>query len=80
MGEDLSRKVAEALDAYLLPVLPFGNSQEHQDFFGTVWLQPTTLRQALMDICRSLKSHGIRKILVMEWRVGTARQAVLEPL
>jgi len=70
MGGLLSRKVAEALDAYLLPVLPFSNSQEHQDFFGTVWLQPTTLRQVLMDVCRALKHHGIRKILVIESHGG----------
>lgn len=70
MGGYLSRKVAEALDAYLLPVLPFSNSQEHQDFFGTVWLQPTTLRQVVMDVCRALKHHGIRKVLVMECHGG----------
>jgi len=70
MGGVLARKVAEALDAYLLPVLPFSNSQEHQDFFGTVWLQPTTLRQVVMDVCRALKHHGIRKVLVMECHGG----------
>ena len=70
MAGVLSRKVAEELDAYLLPVLPFSNSQEHQDFFGTVWLQPTTLRQIVIDICRALKHHGIRKILVMECHGG----------
>jgi creatinine amidohydrolase len=70
MAGVLARGVAEALDAYLLPVLPFSNSQEHQDFFGTVWLQPTTLRQVIHDVCRSLKHHGIRKILVIEGHGG----------
>jgi len=70
MGGVIARRVAEALDAFLLPVLPFGNSQEHQDFFGTIWLQPTTLRQVVIDICRSLKHHGIRKVLVIDAHGG----------
>ena len=70
MGGVIARKVADALDAFLLPVLPFGNSQEHQDFFGTIWLQPTTLRQVVIDICGSLDHHGVRKVLVIDAHGG----------
>jgi creatinine amidohydrolase len=70
MGGHLARKIASELDAFLLPVMPFGNSQEHQDFFGTIWIQPATLAQVVKDVCRSLKHHGIRKVLVVDAHGG----------
>lgn len=70
MGDHIARKVAEKLDAFLLPVMPYGNSQEHQDFFGTIWLQPSTLALVFKDVCHSLKHHGIRKVLVINAHGG----------
>ena len=69
-GNVLGRRVAKALRAYLLPTLPFSNSQEHQDFMGTIWLQPATLAQVVKDVCVALKSHGIRKVLVVDAHGG----------
>lgn len=66
----LGRAVAEALDAYLLPALPFSNSQEHQDFMGTLWLQPATLAAVVKDLCAALKRHGIRKVLIVNAHGG----------
>ncbi len=70
MGGVIARQVAEALGAYLLPTLPFSNSQEHQDFMGTLWLQPATLAQIVKDLCAALKSHGIRKVVVLDAHGG----------
>ncbi len=69
-GNVLARRVADKLGAYLLPTLPFSNSQEHQDFMGTVWLQPATLAQVVKDVCAALKSHGIRKVVVIDAHGG----------
>ncbi len=69
-GNVLARRVADALGAYLLPTLPFSNSQEHQDFMGTIWLQPATLAQVVKDVCAALKSHGIRKVVVIDAHGG----------
>jgi creatinine amidohydrolase len=70
MGDHFSRRIAEKLDAYLLPTLPFSNSQEHQDFAGTVWLRPDTLAQVVRDLCTSLRHHGIRKVLILDHHGG----------
>ena len=70
MGGVMARRVAEELNAYLLPTMPFGNSQEHQDFMGTLWLQPATLAQVVKDLCAALKSHGIRKVVVIDAHGG----------
>ena len=66
----VARRIAERLNAYLLPALPFSNSQEHQDFKGTVWLQPATLGQVFKDIVASLRYHGFRKVVLVNGHGG----------
>jgi creatinine amidohydrolase len=68
--QEMARRIAEQLDAYLLPALPFGNSQEHQDFKGTVWLQPATLAQVVKDIVACLRHHGFRKVVLVNGHGG----------
>lgn len=68
--QEVARRIAEQLGAYLLPALPYGNSQEHQDFMGTVWLQPATLAQVVKDIVASLRHHGFRKVVLVNGHGG----------
>ena len=70
IAHHLSRLLAEKLNAFLLPVLPISNSQEHQDFFGTVWIQPDTLARVITDVCAALKHHGFRKIVILSVHGG----------
>ena len=70
MVQEVARRIAQKLDAYLLPALPFGNSQEHQDFKGTIWLQPATLAQVVKDIVASLQYHGFRKVVLVNGHGG----------
>ena len=67
---EMARRIAERLDAYLLPSLPFGNSQEHQDFRGTIWLQPATLAQVVKDIVACLAHHGFKKVVLVNGHGG----------
>ena len=67
---EMARRIAERLNAYLLPAMPYGNSQEHQDFKGTIWLQPATLAQVLKDIVASLQHHGFRKVVLVNGHGG----------
>ena len=70
IAKHLARLVAERLDAFLLPALPISNSQEHQDFMGTLWIGPATLAAVITDICAALKHHGFRKIVVLSGHGG----------
>lgn len=38
----------------ILPTLEFSRSQEHRDFFGTVYLTEETLEKVIFDICNSI--------------------------
>lgn len=77
MAEHLARMVAEKLGAFLLPAQPYGNSQEHQGFPGTVWISPTTLGLVVKDICQALKQQGFRKIVVIN---GHGANWILKPI
>ncbi len=68
--KDISERVAEKLDAYLLPPLPIGNCFEHTGTRGTVWMSPRTLYNVLEDIVLSLKESGFSKVLVLSGHGG----------
>ena len=69
-GELVARQVAERLDAFLLPGIPFGCSQAHTGFRGTVSLAPETLGAVVTDIAESLLEQGFRRIAVLNFHGG----------
>ena len=73
---DLARRIAEELDAFLVPALPFGMSECHKPTAGTVWLKPETLAAVLRDAVLSLYEQGLRKVLVLN---GHGGNLVLRP-
>ncbi|MBO5098965.1 MAG: creatininase family protein [Clostridia bacterium] len=66
-AEALARNVAEALDAFLLPVLPVSTCYEHkcEGKFGGVWMSPKTFYIMLQDIIHSLKSQGFKRVILI---------------
>ncbi|MFP3904008.1 MAG: creatininase family protein [Armatimonadota bacterium] len=58
------RKLAERLDAFYVPAMPFGTAWEHQRFPGTISLRPETLAAVLRDIVMALREHGFRRIVL----------------
>ena len=68
---EIAERVAEKLgDCYLLPAIPFSNSQEHLEFSGTVSIRPSTLAQMIRDIVLSLYLHGIKKVIIVSGHGG----------
>ncbi|MEW6358004.1 MAG: creatininase family protein [Planctomycetota bacterium] len=64
------RMIAEKLNAYLLPALPFSNSQEHLDFKGSVSIRPPTLAVVVEEIILSLAHQGFRKFVILSTHGG----------
>lgn len=69
----LNRALA-ALDpnipAYALPVLPYGKSNEHLGFPGTMSLSATTLLAMVMEIGESVYRAGFRRLILMNGHGG----------
>lgn len=73
---EISRRVAQELDALLLPAIPYSMSECHGLMPGTVWLKPTTLSAVLRDVARAVREQGIPTLLVLN---GHGGNFVLEP-
>lgn len=70
IAEAFARRLAEELDAYLLPVLAFSSSIEHRDSKGTVYLKADTLALVVRDICESLAYSGYSRIVLVNAHGG----------
>lgn len=67
-----AERLAAALgeQALLCPLVPYGLSDHHMAFAGTVTLRPSTFRGIILDIAESLREHGIDKIVVVNGHGG----------
>ncbi|MBC8235079.1 creatininase family protein [bacterium] len=70
IADKIAQKLGERLNAYVLPALAYGNSQEHMRFPGTITLRPHTLALIIEDIVLSLRHHGITKVVVLSSHGG----------
>jgi creatinine amidohydrolase len=52
------------------PSIPVANSTHHMSFSGSMTLSPQTYMQVLLDYCKSIASHGFRKILIVNGHGG----------
>jgi creatinine amidohydrolase len=69
-AEELGRRIAERLDAYVLPALPFSTCAEHCQFKGTVGLRQVTFMTVIKDIAEALFQQGFDEIGMITWHGG----------
>jgi creatinine amidohydrolase/Fe(II)-dependent formamide hydrolase-like protein len=69
--------VGEALDAYVLPTVPFNTSEEHPSVRGTVSLAPATMILLLEDIVAGLRGQNFRKQVLTVGHGGVSRALAL---
>ncbi len=65
-----SAQVAGALDALLLPTLPYSVCLEHRGFAGVVGLKPDTVRRMTWDIAESVGLWGVRYLALVIFHGG----------
>ncbi len=79
--QEMASRVAHALDAYLLPAVPFSMSECHGPSSGTVWLRPETLADTVNAVVGSLFEQGVRNVVLMNGHGGNfILQDVVEDL
>jgi creatinine amidohydrolase len=68
----LAERLAHDLgdDALLCPVIPYGLSEHHLAFPGTLTLRPPTLLALVSDLVESLARWGIRRLLIVNGHGG----------
>jgi len=70
LGLEFARRVAEKIDAILLPLIPFGFSEDHMPRPGTVTLSADTLRKVIWDVAKSLSISKVKHIVLMSGHAG----------
>lgn len=74
--EEVARRTMALLDetvpALLLPTLPFGSSDHHLPFGGTLSLRPSTLTLVLVDLIRSISTAGFHRLLLLNGHGGNS--------
>ena len=64
------RFARDAYPAVFLPLLPYGKSNEHLEFPGTITLSATTLMDVLMEVGESLARAGFKKMVFLNGHGG----------
>jgi len=70
MAQGLASRLAAALDAVLLPAVPYGEAWSTSGFPGTVSLSSDTVRQIVLDIGVGLKGQGAPALVVVNGHFG----------
>ncbi len=69
-AEHIAREAAKSGDFVLLPAIPVGLSAEHRQFPGTLWVSRRVLMQYVLETIRSLASHGLRRVVLVNGHGG----------
>lgn len=77
MAAGVARRLAEDLDALLLPPLAYGDAWNNGGFAGTLSISPTTLRALVSDIGRGLHTAGVRALIVVNGHFGNREPIML---
>lgn len=80
---EIAKRVAEKTGVLVAPVMPFGYSQHHMNFAGTITLESQTLVDVYKQVCNSLIHHGFNNIVIMNGHGGNRNwisQAIREIL
>ncbi|MPZ52608.1 MAG: creatininase family protein [Acidimicrobiia bacterium] len=66
----IALRVAERIEAPVLPLSPVGVAPYHLPWAGSLTLRPETLIALMVDVCGGLAAAGVRRILVVNWHEG----------
>lgn len=69
-GDELSRRLADRLDAFRAPTVRIGCSRHHLAFPGTMSIEEETFCGVVGDLLRGWARHGFRRVVVLPTHGG----------
>ncbi len=69
-AEAVAREVGKRLDLLVAPTLPYGMSQHHMGFKGSITLSPQTYISVIKGITTSFLEHGFQRIIYINGHGG----------
>jgi len=76
--EYVANQVAEKIDAFVLPILKYGNCQSTKNFPGTISLRFETLAMITEDIICELARTGFKNIVILSGHAGRVHMTALK--
>jgi creatinine amidohydrolase len=70
IAKALAEEAAKRTSVLCLPVVPFGVSSHHRQFWGTIYTSPETLRNYVRDVCLALNYYGVKRIVIVNGHGG----------
>jgi creatinine amidohydrolase len=71
VAEELANDLGQERNALVAPPIPFGVSQVHAAFPGTISLRPATVLSLLTDAIEGLAAQGFRRFLLVNGHHGS---------
>ena len=76
VAEELANELGQERNAMVAPAIPYGVSQAHGAFPGTISLKPATVLTVVADAVESLAQQGFRRFLLVNAHHGS--KAILQ--
>ena len=70
VAKAIAEEAAERTGVVCLPVVPFGVSAHHKQFWGTIYVSPRVFKEYLKEVCLALNYCGVKKIVVVNGHGG----------
>jgi creatinine amidohydrolase len=65
VASGVAQRLGERTGCLVAPAIPWGNSTVQMGFPGTMHVRCSVLSELVRDLCRSLATHGFRRILII---------------
>lgn len=70
LATGVARRIADALGAWLLPAIAYGDAWSAEGWAGTISISPQTLRANLEDIGRGVQRIGVSGLVIVNGHFG----------
>lgn len=77
IAETIAKEVAKRTAVACLPVVPFGVSSHHRQFWGTIYISPRVFQRYVKEICLALSYFGVKKIVIVNGHGGNLNALAL---
>ena len=66
----IAEKASKITNVLCLPVIPFGISSHHRQFWGTIFIPSRVFSEYVKHVCLALQHYGIKKVIIVNGHGG----------
>jgi len=70
IARELAERASKKTNVLCLPVVPFGVSSHHRQFWGTIFIPSRVFSEYVKYVCLSLSYYGIKKVVIVNGHGG----------